>query len=428
MRAILGLIIVSAVAVGAGWWIEHLVGALTLQLGGTTVQAPLSVAVLALILLVVAVYVITRLLATIFGLPGAFRRGGVARTRRRGDAAVTKTLIALAARDPAAARKEAGRARNLLGDTPQTLLLSAYAGNMSGDSAEAEAAFGKLAERKDSSFLGLRGLLRLAIERDDFVRAAELARQAEAAHPGAAWLRGERTQLALRTGAWFDALQLTQDDAPKAGFGAAAAETATDPAAAHRLAKTAFKRDPGLNAAAIAYARRLREGNREKAAQEVLRKNWAIAPNPEVAAFALLPAPDKRARLQGGFDLVKAAPDHPESQLLLAQLSLEAGLVDDAHRHIQRAREGGLDQRRVHLLLADICEAEGNDAAQRDALRNAAMAAPDPGWRCENCGSTLGAWAPACPVCASVGRVKWGQGVRPASLALTSAVIHGDVN
>jgi HemY protein len=428
MRAILALIVVSGVFVGAAWWIEHLVGALTLQIGGTTVQAPLSVAVLALILLVVVVYLVTRILATIFGLPGAFRRGGQARARRRGDQAVTRTLIALAARDPAAARKEAGKARSLLGDTPQTLLLSAYAGNMSGDATQAEAAFGKLAERKESAFLGLRGLLRLAIERDDFVRAAELARKAEAAYPGAAWLRGERTHLALRTGDWYEALQLTQDDAPKAGFGAAASETAPDPAAALSLAKAAFKRDPGLNAAAIAYARRLREGNREKAAQEVLRKNWAIAPNPEVADFALLPAPDKRARLQSGFDLVKAAPDHPESQLLLARLSLEAGLVDDAHKHIERAREGGLDQRRVHLLLADIYEAEGNDSAQRDALRGAAMAAPDPGWRCENCGSTLGSWAPACPVCTSAGRVKWGQGVRPASLALTSAVINGPPN
>jgi HemY protein len=425
MRAILALIIVSAIAVAVGWWIEHLVGGLTLQLGGTTVQAPLSVTVLALILVVVAVYLVTRLLATVLGLPGAFRRGGVTRTRRRGDQAVTKTLIALAARDPDDARTQAARARNLLGDTPQTLLLAAYAGNMAGNAEQAEAAFEKLANRKDSAFLGLRGLLRLAIERDDFVRAAELARQAEAAHPGAAWLRGERTQLALRTGAWADALQLTQDDAPKAGFGAAAAEAEADPAIAHKFAKAAFKRDPGLAAAAIAYARRLRLGNREKAAQDVLRKNWTLAPNPEVADFALLPAPDKRARLQSGFDLVKGAPDHPESQLLLAQLSLEAGLVDDAHKHVERAREGGLDERRVHLLLADIYEAEGNDSAQRDALRGAAMAAPDPGWRCENCGSTLGSWSPACPVCANVGRIKWGQSVRPAQLILPSAMIGG---
>jgi HemY protein len=367
------------------------------------------------------VYLGSRLFATIFRLPGAFRAGGERRARRRGEAAITGALTALAAREPADARREAARARRLLGETPQTLLLSAYAGSISGDEAEAEAAFERLAERKDSAFLGLRGLLRLAIQREDFVRAAELARQAEAAHPGAAWLRAERTQLALRSGAWADALQLTQEDAPKAAFGAAAAEAETDPSAALKLAKQAFKRDPALTSAAIAYARRLRDAGGEKAAQDVLRRSWSLAPNPALADFALLASPDKRARLTTGINLVKLAPDHPESHLLLARLSLEAGLPDDAQRHMEVVRKAGLDQRRVHLLAADIFEAEGNDTAQKTALRGAASAAPDPEWRCEQCGTTLGAWSPACPVCHTVGRVKWGVGQRGGQLALPHA-------
>ena len=80
----------------------------------------------------------------------------------------------------------------------------------------------------------------------------------------------------------------------------------------------------------------------------------------------------------------------------------------EAHRHVDAAREGGLDQRRTHLLLADIAEAEGNEPAQRDALRSAAMASPDPAWRCEACGTALGGWHPACPACHTAGRVRWG--------------------
>jgi HemY protein len=421
MRRIVALILVSAVVVAAAWWVKHLSGGLTLQVGPTTVQAPLWVAILALLALVVAVYLATRLFATVFRLPGAFRAGGERRARRRGETAITSALTALAARDPADARREAARARRLLGETPQTLLLSAYAGSIAGDEAEAEAAFEKLAEKKESAFLGLRGLIRIAIAREDFVRAADLARQAEAAHPGAAWLRGERTQLALRTGDWAEALELTQEDAPKAGFGAAAADAATDPALAHKLAKAAYRRDPGLAPAAIAYARRLREGGREKAALDVLRKSWSVAPNPALVEFALLPAPDKRARLRTGFELVKLAPDHTESHLLLARLSLEAGLTADAQGHMSIVRASGLDQRRVHLLQADISEAEGDAAAQKEALRGAANAAPDPEWRCEACATTLAAWAPACPVCHAVGRVKWGTGLRAGQLALPKA-------
>ena len=408
MRVVLWIILLAAAAVGASWWVSHLVGDLTLNVGHTTINAPLSVAVLALILLIVALYVLFRLLATLLGLPGAFRRGGERSRRKRGDRAVTGTLIALAARDPEDARREAARAVRLLGETPQTLLLTAYAGTISGNDGEAEAAFTKLSERKDAAFLGLRGLLRLAIAHEDYPRAARLAREAEAAHPGAAWLRGERTQLAMRTGAWAEALQLTNDDAPKAGFGAAAAEAESDPAVAHRLAKQAWKRDPSLPPAAIAYARRLREGGREKAAQEVLRKSWAATPHPDLAAFALLPSADRMAQIKAGTELVRGRPEHPESHLLLARLSLAAGLTGEAHRHVDAARAGGLEQRRTHLLLADIAEAEGNEPAQRDALRGAAMAAADSSWRCEACGTALGGWHPACPVCHAAGRVRWG--------------------
>ncbi len=418
MRTILLILLFAAAAVGAAWWVQHLPGALSLDIGTTHVNAPVSVAVVALLLFSLALYIVFRLLATLLGLPGAFRRGNERSRRRRGDRAVTGTLIALAARDPADARREAARATKLLGETPQTLLLAAYAGTISGNDEEAEAAFTKLAERKDAAFLGLRGLLRLAIAHEDYPRAALLAREAEAAHPGAAWLRGERTQLALRTGAWAEALQLSRDDAPKAGFGAAAAEAETDPTVAHKLAKQAWKRDPALPPAAIAYARRLREGGREKAAQDVLRRSWAATPHPDIADFALAPAPDRMAALRTGSELVRNAAEHPESHLLLARLSLAAGLTGEAHRHIEAARAGGLDQRRVHLLLADIAEAEGNDSAQRDSLRNAAMAPPDPGWRCEACGSALGGWHPACPVCHTAGRVRWGQagaGANPAA-------------
>jgi len=421
MRAILLIILLAAAAVGAGWYIQHLVGAITVQVGVTTIQAPLSLAVLALILLVVVLYVLFRLLATLLNLPGAFRRGGERARRRRGDQAVTGTLIALAANAPSDARREAARAVRLLGETPQTLLLSAYAGTISGNQEEAEEAFTKLAKRKDAAFLGKRGLLRLAIEHQDYPRAAQLAREAEAAHPGAAWLRGERTQLALRTGAWSEALQLTQDDAVRAHLGAAAAEAETDPGVAHKLAKAAWKRDPALPAAAIAYARRLRDGNREKAAQDVLRRSWAANPHQELADFALATAPDRTMQLKSGTDLVRLAPDHPESHLLLAKLNLAAGQSADALRHVEAARASGLNQRRVHLLLADIAEADGREHDQRDALRQAAMAPADPTWRCDSCGAHLPAWSAACPVCHTAGKVRWSapsEGPAPAPMRI----------
>jgi HemY protein len=259
MRAILGLIVITALVIAGAWWIEHLVGNVHLTISGLTIDTPISVAVVALLLFALAMWLLFRVVTAILGLRHVIRRSGSRANQRRGEQAVTGVLVALAARKAADARAHAAKARHYLGDTPQTLLLSAYAGSIAGEEAEATEAFEKLAARKDAAFLGLRGLLGQAIAAGDWARANELAKQAEKAHPGAEWIREERTHLALRTRDWQEALLLNRDDAPHAALAAAAADAEADPTRALKLAKDAFKRDPALPAAALAYARRLRD-------------------------------------------------------------------------------------------------------------------------------------------------------------------------
>jgi HemY protein len=407
MRNVLALIVMAAVVVAGAWWIDHLAGAVHLTLGALVIDTPISIAVVALMLFAAVLYVVFRLLAAVFGLRHVVRRSGSRANQRRGEQAVTGTLLALAAREAGDARAQAARARRYLGDTPQTLLLSAYAGSIAGEEAEATEAFEKLAARKDAAFLGLRGLLSQAVAAGDWARANDLAKQAEKAHPGAAWIRAERTHLAVRTGDWHEALLLNRDAGPHAALAAAAAEVESDPSRATKLARDAFKRDPGLTPAAIAYARRLRSAGKEKAAQEVLRQSWARTPHPDLAELAMAPAPDRMARLKAGQALVRDIPENPDSHVLLGRLSLEAGLTGEALRHAEAALRAGLTQRRVFALLADTAEAGGHDEAYRDALKRASIAQGDPAWVCEACGVTHAAWHPACPHCHATGRVRW---------------------
>jgi HemY protein len=424
MRTIIGLLIVTALVVAGAWYLQHLVGSIALQVGSIVVQAPLSVAVLAVLAFVGTLYLLFRVTSLLLGFGKSFRIRSERTLRRRGDEAVTNVLLALAAREGADAKREAAKARRLLGDTPQTLLLAAYAGSVAGDEASATDAFEKLSTRKDAAFLGLRGLLGQAVAREDWSRANELAKQAARAHPGASWIRAERTNLAMRTGDWQEALLLSRDGAPHAALAAAAADAETDPGKAHRLAKDAFKRDPSLTAAALAYARRLREGGREKSAQDVLRNAWSRAPHPEIAAMALAPAVDRTARLKAAQALVRDVPENVESHLLLGRVSLQAGLIDDALNHAEAAERNGMRQRRIYMLLADIADAGGQDAAHQDAhreaLRRASTAEPDPAWVCEACGITHPAWSPACPNCHAAGTVRWGQPQSTVSAFLAS--------
>ncbi len=409
MRAAVRFLIIAAIVVAIAWAVSLLPGSVSAQFGDLTYEASTPVTVLLAAILFVLLYIVFRLLGALVRSPRRLRARRVRRTRARGDTAVTRALVALAAGDAAAARREAERARLSLGDQPIVLLLAASAGRLAGREAEAETAFQALAARPDAAFLGLRGLLRQAIARGDLDTAAGLARRAEAAQPGAAWLRTERLELALRTGAWQDALRLAPPERSdqRAALGAAAADATADAGEARRLAKAAWDADPKFAPAALAYARRMRAAGRERIVQEVLRRAWAAAPQPDLAEFALRPHRDPLARVRAGKAFVQDAPNSADSNLLLARLALDAGLFGEARRYLDAAAATGLHERRLYVLKADLAEAEDDPTAARDALREAATAAPDPEWRCTVCGTVQPAWEPVCPACGSAGSLAW---------------------
>jgi HemY protein len=282
-------------------------------------------------------------------------------------------------------------------------LLAVEAARLSKREPEAEAALHMLTLRKDTAFLGLRGLFRLAMARQDFSAAAKLAGEAEAAHPNGSWLRGERTRLAVRIGDWSGALALADARASKAALATAAADASTDSRAAMKLARLAWKADPGLAPAALTYATRLRATGKERKALAVIRQSWARAPHPDLAAFALSPAGGQLEQYQAAQRIAEANPDHVESRLLLARAALSAGLTGEARRQAEGARAAGLDQRRLWSLVAEI---EGDGEGARHTLQHALAAQPDPTWRCRSCHSTQAAWQPVCPTCGAVGEIR----------------------
>jgi HemY protein len=299
--------------------------------------------------------------------------------------------------------------------------LVAEAARLSGRESEAEEAFRALTKQEDARFLGWRGLLRQAVDRRDWPEALVIAKQAEAAHPGTAWLRQQRAELALQTENWAEALELIGPDPRRPSYYVAAANAESDPKRALKFSKQAWKQDPGFAPAAIAYAGRLRSAGYEKRAQAIIVGAWKRAPQPELASFALAVASDPLARVQAAKRLVAGNPSHPESRLLLARVELDAGLTDDARQQVEIVQNEGVHQRRVYLLLAEIEEQDRGDTeagrlAQRDALRRAATAEPDPHWECTNCHASHAVWHAKCPTCASLGTIQWLQAERVSSL------------
>ena len=413
MRRVIVIIVIAAVVLAAAWWLGGLPGEVSATVAGYSVQASAPIAVVVLVVFVLLVHFILRLLSGVLNLPGRIRFWSARRRRAAGDRAVSRSLVALAAGEAKDARREAERARRLLGDTPQCLLLTAEARRLGNEELAATEIYNLMAGREDTAFLGLRGLFRQAMAREDWTAAAHIARRAEQVHPGGTWLRSERAQLAVRVGNWSQALTLADHDAPVADFATAAAEAEGDPVQALRLARRAWKANPGLTPAALAYARLLRRTGRESRALAVVQQAWASFPHPDLAAFALAPLSDRLERVKAAGRLTAKQPNHPESLFLLAQENLAAGLIGAARQHAEAARRAGLTQRRLWLLLADIeaeehGETEEGRLAQRDALRQAATAEADPTWRCQTCGSLYQTWQPACPACHTAGHIRWG--------------------
>lgn len=412
MRRAIAYLFLLAGAVALALFLADLGGSIEIRVGDVFVGVPFSIAMM---ILVVAFLLGWGLLAVIGALrrwPEKRRQKRAAKRRADGDAAVTRALIALAAGTADSARLEVRRARGLLGDTPQTLLLAAEAERLAGREDAATDAFRQLALRDDARFLGLRGLLRQAMQRQDWAAAQRLAREAEAAQPGAAWLREERQRLALHTRDWREALALAGPEAPVAALALAASRQEENADKAAELERKAFAADHGFTPAALAHAQRLADAGSARKARTVLEQAWAAQPHPDLGAAWLAPVEDRLARVKAVEDLTHRNRSHPEARLLMARAALDAELTGRARAELEALAGTGTADRRCYLLLAELEQVEHGDtpdgrAAQARWLREAAEAPAEPHWRCGACGAEHGEWKPECGACGTVGRIAW---------------------
>lgn len=420
MRRAIAYLFLLAGAVALALYLADLGGAIEIRVGEVWIGVPLSVAMMILVVAFVFGWGVLAVIGALRRWPEKRRQKRAARRRADGDAAVTRALIALAAGTADTARLEVRRARASLGDTPQTLLLAAEAERLAGREDAATDAFRALAMRDDARFLGLRGLLRQAMQRQDWAAAQRLAREAEAAQPGAAWLREERQRLALHTRDWREALALAGPEAPVAMLALAASRQEQDPDKAAELERKAFAADHAFAPAAIALAQRLTDAGSARKARAVLEQAWTAQPHPDIGAAWLAPVEDPLARVKAVEDLTHRNRSHPEARLLMARAALEAELTGRARAELEALAASGLADRRCFLMLAELEQVEHGDtpdarAAQARWLREAAAAPAEPHWQCGACGGDHAEWQPECSRCGTAGRITW-HGTNAAAL------------
>lgn len=375
IRWILAFIIIGAIALLA-WWLVGNPGTASFEWMGYQVETSVSVVLAFIILLVIVAALLYRIWWSLMRMPRRLWRGHQERRRRKGEKALSRGLVAVAAGDASAAHRQAQRASARIEDASLTLLLSAQAAQLEGDEQAAGRYFAAMTERRDTEFLGVRGLLSQAMRREDWDESLKLARRAYRLNPRSEWVVKTLFDLQKRTGRWHDAqitlnesrrLKLIPPDVAErqhAEIHYQMSQQASGPEAI-KLARKAYQTDPTLVPAALRWVDLLMAEGRQGKAAKVLEGAWQGHPDPVLADRyrKARQADSADAWLTAAKRLAARRPQHLESRLLIATAALEAKQWSDARAQLEPVADDKAPPR-VCRLMARLEEGEHGDLAR----------------------------------------------------------------
>ncbi|ETW12825.1 hypothetical protein ATO8_09788 [Roseivivax marinus] len=430
LKIILFVAAVAALTIGAGWLMQTNGGVMVTVAGTEYSFGPLQ-SVLALILLVVALYVVFKLVSLLVAVLKFINGDDTAISRyfdrnreKKGYEALADGMTALAAGESRLAIAKAEKAERYLNRPEVTNLITAQAAEQQGDRKKAEATYKKLLAHDKTRFVGIRGIMHQRLAEGDTDTALQLAERAFALKP-----KHEETQdilLRLQAGHhdWKGARNTLNAklrhgalprDVHKRRDAVLALSEARDvldegkTIEAREAAITANKNSSDLIPAAAMAARAHIADDRKKYATRLLKKTWQVQPHPDLAAaFAEIePEETPEQRLKRFRQLLSINPDHRETRLLNAELHLAAEDFPGARRAIGDLPETEPDAR-VLSIMAAIERGEGaSDRVVRGWLARALTAPRGPQWVCDNCNTVHSEWVPVCTHCEAFDTLSW---------------------
>ncbi len=429
-KIVIFVALVAALTLGAGYLMET-GGDVRLSVANMEFTLGPIQAIVAVILLLIAVWILLRLIGLaaailrfLNGDETAISRYFDRNRERRGFQSLAEGMLALASGEARVAMVKAAKAEKYLGRPELTNLLSAQAAELSGDTRTATEVYKRLLGDEKTRFVGVRGLMKQKIAEGDTDTALRLAEKAYALKPRHAEIQDTLLKLQADKGDWKGARAvlgtkmrqglLPRDvhrrrDALMALQEAKGILDETASVEAREAAIAANKASPDLIPAAAMAARSYIAAGRPKNADRVLRKAWEAQPHPDLAAAYAEIAPDETPRQRAKrFDtLFRIRPDDPETRMLKAELLI----ADEDFPGARRALGDLIDKTptaRALTIMAAVERGEGGeDAAVRAWLARALTAPRGPQWVCDKCHAIHADWAPVCDNCSGFDTLSW---------------------
>jgi HemY protein len=423
IRLLIWLLFIGFIGAGAAWVAEH-PGDVTIywfDLRIDTSFAFLLAAVLIFAFLFAYLLIFVRWLAR---LPVHFSERRNIRHYSKGLTEITYSVAALAASDVKAAEKHTRKAEKLLGSTPLTLLLSAQIARSQGDESKTRQLLEQMLDHKETEYLAARSLSESASKQQQFSAALPLAERASKVNPREKAPVAALVGLHTRLGQWQEALNAIDKAYRKGALkrsemhyykglvhvrqGEALLDNGqADAALAH--ARICLKHMPEFLPAVIFAARAHHASGRSDKALKLIFSQWRKEPHPELASLMrIVMAKDTEAKqLKYAGKLVALAPEHPESQLALAEVAIKFKQWETA-RAALKAALAQEESVRACKLMAYVEQGEFSDYdASGRWLARSSEALTDPVWMCSACASVSEHWQSHCAECASFDTLSW---------------------
>jgi HemY protein len=175
-------------------------------------------------------------------------------------------------------------------------------------------------------------------------------------------------------------------------------------------AMQADRLNPDWAPALIIGAKALAAQDKAREAASLIERHWSKAANEQLGDIYLNLKVWKNPlqKAQSAEKMARRNPEHPASDLLLAQAFMRANLWGQA-RHYGDVLVKKQPSREVFELLAHVEEAQSRDLlTARDWRSKALNAPPDNAWVCDKCKQPHEHWQALCATCKSFDTLNWG--------------------
>lgn len=378
----------------------------------------------AFLFLVLGLY---RLLLGVFSIPKNWMRQRERKKYQKGLRALTLGLTALSGGDTRLAGYHAHQTRKFIPNYEAlSLMIEAQVARLKGKDEDAYIAFSRLLKDKDAAFMGMRGLLLMALEKGDYKRALELCRQASRHYRHQPWVLQISYELQIHERQWDSALKTLKLAEKKGALTAAQAQSdrvaveilkgdraledghASD---AERHYKKALQLDKSFVPAAERFARIYITERKFKKAASIVQETWKHNPHPVLAALWKDLAPenklqDTNVRLRWFEKLIAYNPQSALGYRVAAEAAIADSLWGEAQRFLEQAED--IEQSApLYRLWADMEERRGNFDKMRFYEEKAETEKPAKVWICRETGRIYERWHPIAAPHGSFNTIVW---------------------